>query len=84
MLFGRSGGGKTVAAIEPPANLRAMAAEALRAEGVRWLLIANDDHGAADLREHTAEWGLEGIPLSPQVVLYRVAPEVQGPATAKR
>jgi hypothetical protein len=64
----------TMEVAPPLPDLRPFAAQALRAEGVGWLLIHNDDHGAADLKLHTSEWGLDPIALNPDVTLYRVNP----------
>lgn len=59
-------------AASAPAELRSLAARALRSEGIGWLLIHKDDHGAEEFRNHAEEWGLEPVPMSADVTLYRV------------
>jgi hypothetical protein len=42
-------------------NLRRAAAEELKARGIRYLLIGNDDLGAEDFQQHGSYWGIQKI-----------------------
>jgi hypothetical protein len=55
-----------------PLGLRKRATQAIARHGVRWLLIGQQDFGAADYFERRAEWGLELAGEASGRRLYRI------------
>ena len=46
---------------EPPGDFRRAAATELKRRGIDYLLIFDGEYGAADLREHAADWGVRQV-----------------------
>jgi len=55
-----------------PARLRRYATEELKLRGISYLLIHEQDHGASDLQEKPAAWGVTLIDKAMNAALYRL------------
>jgi hypothetical protein len=53
-------------------ELRRNATLAVRAEGIRFLLVEESDFTARDMKEHSKEWGIETVAESNGTRLYRI------------
>jgi hypothetical protein len=64
----------SVNTVSPAANLRYAATRELALRGVRYLLVNDNDFGAADFRDNSESWGLSEVSQGYGVRLYRVLP----------
>lgn len=55
-----------------PDNIRRVAAAAMKASGVEWILIRDGDHGAEDLRQRAPYWGAVPIAHERDFRLYKL------------
>ncbi|MBV8820298.1 MAG: discoidin domain-containing protein [Acidobacteriaceae bacterium] len=53
-------------------NMRRAAAQELKARGIRYLLVGNDDIGAEDFQQHAAYWGVHKIAEAGYARLYYI------------
>ncbi|WP_162179931.1 ArnT family glycosyltransferase [Bryobacter aggregatus] len=58
--------------IDPPAQLRQQAILAVKAEGIRWLLIGQDGRLAKDIEAHQSEWPVTRTGHSNGFILYKL------------
>jgi hypothetical protein len=66
------GGDPETGTVAPPLGLRRDAAEEARRRGVDYLVIFDDEIGAADYRLHAAQWGLKEVGEADGARLYKL------------
>jgi hypothetical protein len=58
--------------VDDPPGLRRAAVAAIRARGVKWIMLSDSDIGAEDLRDKAAEWGITQVADRMSNRLYRL------------
>ena len=61
--------------VPPRADLRMEAKNELRRLGVYWILMSDSQYGAADVRDHAAEWGVVQAGMANDFRLWKLLPE---------
>ncbi len=68
----RLGGAPEIGTVAPPLGLRRAAAEEAHRRGVDYLVVFDDEPGAADYRLHRASWGTEEVGRADGARLYKL------------
>jgi hypothetical protein len=68
----RLGGEPEIGTVAPPLGLRRAAAEEAHRRGVDYLVVFDDEPGAADYRQHAASWGIREVGRADGARLYKL------------